>query len=150
VAAPTWIAGVEDARPGIMMYATPEPGLPPYYQGWGPAVEWSDFGAIESIGGEVCVALDCYRDVLTIAESSLGEAGAVQLKSYARGVGTIQVDFRGDDLTQEKLEVVSAGPVSAVAMEQYRALALALEAHAYQISSTVYGTTPPLQAPATP
>ena len=74
VAAPTWIPGIEDARPGIKMYANPDPSLPPYYQGWGPAVDWSDFGRVESVGEEVCVELDCYETLL-IAESSLGEEG---------------------------------------------------------------------------
>ena len=147
IEAPTWIAGIQDARAGIMMYAKPEPGLPPYFQGWGPAVEWSDFGVVDSVGLEACVALGCYTDVLTIAESSLGEAGAVQLKSYARGVGTIRVDFRGDDLTQERLEVVEFGPLSAADMERYRATSVALEAHAYQISPEVYGATTPMQEP---
>jgi hypothetical protein len=146
VDSPTWIAGVDNARPGIMMYAQPEPGLPTYFQGWGPGVEWSDFATVDSVGTEVCVALNCYPDVLTIAESSLGEAGIFQLKSYARGVGTIQVDFRGEDLTQEKLEVVRFEPLSGPAMARYRALSIAMEAHAYDISPTVYGSTPPLQA----
>jgi hypothetical protein len=146
VDAPTWIAGVGDAKPGIEMYANPEPGLPPYFQGWAPAVSWSDYGTVDSVGTKVCATLDCYDNVLTIAESSLGEPGVYQLKSYARGVGNIQVDFRGEDLHQEKLDVVEFGPISKTSMEQYRALAIALEAHANDISPTVYGTTPPLAA----
>lgn len=143
VAAPTWIPGIEGSRPGIKMYAEPHPDLPPYYQGWGPAVEWSDFGRVESLGEEVCVELDCY-EVLVIAESSLGEENIFQIKSYAKGVGNVHVDFRGDDATQEKLEAVEFGPISASELERYRALALAMEAHAYEISPDVYGTTPPL------
>ena len=145
VASPTWIAGVDNARPGIMMYAQPEPGRPPYFQGWGPGVEWSDFGSVESVVAEVCVALGCYSNVLMIAESSLGEAGIVQLKSYARGVGTIHVDFRGEDATQEKLEVVRVEALSDVAMARYRALSIALEANAYNISPAIYGSTAPLR-----
>ena len=144
VAAPTWIPGIEDARPGIQMYADPDPSLPPYYQGWGPAVEWSDFGRVESIGDEACVELDCY-EVLVIAESSLDEENIFQLKSYARGVGNVKVDFRGDDETQEQLEAVEFGPISASESERYRALALAMEAHAYEVSPDVYGLTSPLQ-----
>lgn len=143
VAAPTWIPGVENARPGIKMYATPDPSLPPYYQGWGPAVGWSDYGQVESLGEEACVELDCY-EVLVIAESSLDEENIFQIKSYARGVGNVQVGFRGDDATQEELEAIEFGPISASELERYRALALAMEAHAYEISPDVYGTTPPL------
>ena len=95
------------------------------------------------MGEEVCVELDCY-EVLVIAESSLGEENIFQIKSYAKGVGNVHVDFRGDDATQEKLEAVEFGPISASELERYRALALAMEAHAYEISPDVYGTTPPL------
>lgn len=144
IAAPAWIPFVKDALPGIKMFAEPHPDLSPYYQGWGPEVEWSDFGRIESIGEERCVELDCY-EVLLVAESSLGEEGIFQLKSYAKGVGNVHVDFRGDDATQEQLEAVEFGPISADELARYRDLALAMEAHAYEISPDVYGTTPPLK-----
>ncbi len=143
VAAPAWIPGAAEARAGIKMYADPALDLPPYFQGWGPAVEWSDFGRVEAIGEETCVELDCF-EVLVIAESSLEEEGIFQLKSYARGVGNVQVDFRGDDETQEQLEVVDFGPISPAELEEYRALALAMEARAYEFSPDVYGTTQPL------
>ncbi len=142
--APAWIAGVEEARAGMKMYADPDPSIPPYFQGWGPAVEWSDYARVESVGEEICVELDCYEGALTIAESSLEEVDIFQLKSYAQGVGNIKVDFRGDDETQEQLEVVEFGPVSADELDEYRTLALDMEAHAYEISPDVYGTTPPL------
>jgi hypothetical protein len=148
VASPTWIAGVEDARAGIEMYAKPDPGRPPYFEGWAPAVQWSDYGTVSSVGIKACVALGCYDEVLTIAESSLKEAGITQLKSYARGVGPIQVDFQGADQSRERLEVVESGPLSAVEIGQYRALARALETHAYGISPA-YASTLPMKAAAT-
>ena len=33
---PTWIHGLQDARAGIIMQATPQLGTPSYSQGWGP------------------------------------------------------------------------------------------------------------------
>ena len=42
VEAPTWIAGIADAKPGIKMLSDPQLGTPVLYQGWGPEVEWSD------------------------------------------------------------------------------------------------------------
>ena len=145
IAAPAWIAGLEEAQAGIKMYASPELGLAAYFQGWGPAVEWSDFGLVDAVDQQTCVVLACYDDVLVIAESSLDEEGAFQLKSYARGVGNIQVDFRGDDLNQEQLEVVEFGPISTTQLDQYHAAALVMEAHAYEISPGVYGQTSPLE-----
>lgn len=143
LAAPAWIAGAEDARAGIKMYAEPDPSIAPYFQGWGPAVEWSDYARVENVGEETCIDDECY-DALVIAESSLEEKDIFQLKSYARGVGNIKVDFRGDDETQEQLELIEYGPISPDELDEYRTLALAMEAHAYEISPDVYGTTPPL------
>lgn len=145
VAAPTWIAGIADARPGVKMYAQPETTIPAYFQGWGPEVGWSDYAQIEAIGEQTCVELDCYEDLVIIAESSLEEEGIFQIKSYAPGVGNVEVGFRGDDSTQEELGAISYGPVTADELAQYRTLAMEMEAHAYEVSPDVYGETAPIQ-----
>jgi hypothetical protein len=145
VAAPTWIAGVEDARPGVKMYADPQPGIPTYYPGWAPAVEWSDYGSVTDVGQETCVPVTCYEDVMVIEESSLDETNAFQVKYYAQGVGDVRVGWRGDDATQEELELVEFGQLDAAALAEVRAEALALEQHAYEVSPDVYGTTSPAE-----
>ncbi|MDH3295567.1 MAG: hypothetical protein OER95_14705 [Acidimicrobiia bacterium] len=143
--APTWIAGVEGAYPGIVMYADPQTGGSPYFQGWGPSVEWSDFARVESVDEEICVEMDCFASSITIAESSLEEEDIFQLKMYAPGVGNIKVDFRGDDETQEQLEVVDHGSISDSDLAEFNALAKALEASAYDVSADVYGETTPME-----
>ena len=143
VTAPTWIAGIEDAKPGIKMLADPQPGMPSMYQGWGPAVEWSDYGQVDAVGQKTCVPVDCYEDVLVIAESSLGEEGAFQLKSYARGVGNIQVGWRGTDETQEELGLVEYKQLSPEELADVHDQVLEIEKHAYEISKDVYGLTSP-------
>ncbi|HET7088596.1 MAG TPA: hypothetical protein VFL17_08100, partial [Anaerolineae bacterium] len=145
VKAPTWIAGLEDARAGIKMWAEPQPGMPSYFQGWGPAVEWTDFAQVDQMGQETCVPVDCYEDVLVIAESSLDELGAFQLKYYARGVGEVRVGWRGDDATQEDLELVELVQLDPEALAEVRAEALELEKHAYEISEDVYAHTSPAE-----
>jgi len=145
VAAPTWIAGIEEARAGIKMRAQPQLGPPSYYQGWGPAVDWSDFGYVELMGQETCVPVDCYEDVLVIAESSLGETDAFQLKYYARGVGEVRVGWRGADASQEELELIELVQLSPEALAEVRAEALALEEHAYEVSQDVYAHTSPAE-----
>ncbi len=147
VAAPTWISGLEDARAGIKMMAEPKLGTPSYFQGWAPAVEWSDYGVVDQIGQETCVPVDCYDDVLVIAESSLEETDAFQLKYYARGVGEVRVGWRGADATQEELELVQFVQLSPETLAEVRAMALLLEKHAYQRSEDVYGQTPPAEGP---
>jgi hypothetical protein len=145
VAAPTWIAGIEEARAGIKMMADPKMGTAKYFQGWGPAVEWSDYGDIQKMGQETCVPVDCYKDVMVIAESSLGEVGAAQFKYYVAGVGEVRVNWGGQDATQEALKLVEHEQLGPEALAAVRAEALALEKHAYEVSAKVYGKTAPMK-----
>lgn len=140
-----WIHGIEGARAGIKMVTDPRTGIPSYYQGWGPEVDWSDYGQVDRMGEETCVPVGCYQDVLVIAESSLGELDAYQLKYYARSVGEIRVGWKGKDETQEELELVEFVQLSPEEMAEIRAMALELEKHAYEISKDVYGQTSPAE-----
>lgn len=146
VAAPTWLSGIADAQAGIKMWDNPEMGTSAYFQGWGPEVEWTDYGQIDEVAAETCVALDCYENVLIIAESSLDESGAFQLKYYATGVGNVQVGWKGDDTAYEELELVAWNQLDEAALAAIREEALALEAHAYEVSE-VYSQTSPAQGP---
>ena len=145
VEAPSWITGIEDARPGIKMMAEPKLGAPYVYQGWGPAVEWSDFGHVDQMGQKTCVPVDCYEDVLVNEESSLGETGAFQLKYYARGVGEVRVGWTGADETKEELELIEHVQLSPEELVQVREDVLAVEKHAYEISKDVYSQTLPME-----
>ncbi len=147
VAAPTWIADLEDARAGIKMMAEPQLGMPNIYQGWGPAVEWSDYARVEQMGQETCVPVDCYKDVLVNAESSLGEEGAFQLKYYARGLGEVRVGWKGADESQEELELVEYTQLGPDALAEVRADVLEVEKHAYEVSPNVYAHTSPAEYP---
>jgi hypothetical protein len=145
VKASPWIHGIEDARAGIKMMAVPEVGIPNYFQGWGPAVDWSDYSQIEQMGQETCVLVDCYTGVMVIAESSLGEVNAYQLKYYAPNVGEVQVGWKGEDATQEELELIELTQLSPEELAEVNAMALELEQHAFEVSSDVYGKTSPAQ-----
>ena len=145
VDAPTWIAGIDEARAGIKMMAEPKVGMAKYFQGWGPAVEWSDYGEIQKMGQETCVPVDCYQDAMVIAESSLGEIGAAQFKYYVSGVGEVRVNWGGQDATREALTLVEHTQLSPEALAEVRGEALALEKHAYEISADVYGKTSPME-----
>jgi len=145
VKAPTWIVGYADAKAGIKMWADPKPGIPSYYQGWGPAVDWSDYAQVDQVGQETCSPVDCYTDVLVLAESSLGETDVYQIKYYARGTGEVRVGWRGPSATAEELELTELSQLTPEALAAVRAEALALEAHAYEISKDVYAKTAPSQ-----
>jgi uncharacterized membrane protein YkoI len=144
--APTWISGLDDAKAGIKIKADPKPGDRAHFQGWGPSVEWTDFGKPEKLIDKVCVEAGCYENVLVVAESSLDEEGAFQLKHYAPGVGVVKVGWRGDDATQEELELVQVTQLDAAALAAIRAEALAMEVHAFQVSDDVYAHTEPIEA----
>ena len=141
---PAWIHGFEDAHAGIMMKGSPATGTPSYSEGWGPAVHWTDRGQVDSVGVKTCVPVDCYDDVLVIAESSQTEVNAQQLKYYARGVGNVRVGWRGaGEKTRETLELVKLERLDAAKLTEVRAKALELEKSAYKNSPDLYGKTPP-------
>jgi hypothetical protein len=141
-----WIAGLEDAKSGIKMWAEPKLDELVVYQGWGPAVAWSDYGKVDQVGQETCVPVNCYKDVLVMAESSLGEIGAYQLKYYARGVGEVRVGWKGEDETKEELELVELLRLDPQQMAGVRAEALEVEKHAYEVSD-LYKQTSPVEYP---
>jgi hypothetical protein len=145
VKAPTWIHGLQGARAGVKMFADPTLQTQALFQGWAPAVEWSDYGRIDEVEPEDCVRAGCYKDVIRFAESSLGEEGIYQLKSYAKGIGEIRVGWRGEAEAREELELKAVATLTSSALARYDALARDLEAHAYQISPKVYGQTEPSQ-----
>ena len=148
VEAPAWIAGLEGAQPGIKMMAEPRLGTASYSQGWGPEVEWTDRGQVYKLGQQTCVTFDCFSDVLVVDEFNQEEPNAFQLKYYARGVGNVQVGWRGEDAQQEELELVEMMHLDPGGLGDVRKAALALEARAYEISPDVYGQTPPSEVPA--
>lgn len=127
------------------MMAKPHLGRPNVYQGWGPEVEWSDYGQVVQMGQETCVPLDCYKDVLVNAEASLAEPGAFQLKYYAPGVGEVRVGWKGDDPTKEELQLVEYKQLSPEELAEIHTQALELEEHAYEVSKDAYGETPPME-----
>ncbi len=85
--------------------------------------------------------MGCYEDVLVLAESSLGEGDIYQIKYYARGAGEVRVGWRGPAHVAEELELVEVQQLEPGALAAARAGALSIEAHAYQISTEVYGQT---------
>ena len=145
VESPAWVAGIEEARPGITIKAKPLLNGPSYSQGFGPAVNWTDRAHVVQTGIEVCVPLGCYKDVIVTEETSESEIieGAFQLKYYAPGVGNIKVDWRGADATRETLELVQIVKLDAKGLAEAREKALALEKSAYTVSKDVYGKTKP-------
>ncbi|MGH2380722.1 MAG: hypothetical protein ACRDG7_05825 [Candidatus Limnocylindria bacterium] len=150
VEAPTWIHGVEGAVAGITMPAKPQVAAPSFSQGWAPAVEFTDRGEIAEIVDEFCIAAQCYPALLIVEEFNPEEPNAFRLKYYARGVGNVATRWRGTDASQVELELLSFAQLDRDALAEIRTEALALEAHAYAISTEVYGPTQPMVQETTP
>lgn len=145
VKTPTWIAGLDSARPGITMQAVHRLRTPSYSQGWGPEVNWTDRAKVDKVGVETCVPVDCYEDVLVIDEFNPDEPGAHQLKYYAPGVGGIRIGWRGaKEEEREVMVLVDLVHLSAEQMASVRRKVLEQEARAYELSD-VYGRTTPIE-----
>ena len=148
VEAPAWIPGFKGASAGFAMKAHPQPGMPSYSQGLGPAVGWADRAQVVAAGMTTCVPAGCYDNVLVTEETSQIEPDAFQVKSYAPGVGNIKVTWRGADALKETLELTARTELSPEEMADTRTQALELEKRAYRLSKEVYALTPVSQHPA--
>src|SRR4051812_39184449 len=139
VKAPAWLADVAGATAGIEMMARPRVGMN-YAQGYAPPpVDWNDHAKVRAVGARTCVPVRCFRGVLVIGEYNPGEPGVSQLKSYARGLGNVQVGYVGDDESKEVLRLVAVVHLRGAQLAAARAAALGLERRAYRISKAVYG-----------
>ena len=146
VKSPTWLGGLRQARPGIMMQPAPHTGTRSYAEGWGGSdVDWTDRGRVDQVGVKDCVPTGCYKDVVVIDEFNPDEPGTHQLKSYARDVGGIRTGWRGaNEVEREELELVSRRRLSADQQDDVHGAVLAEEKRAYQRSPEVYGKTAPM------
>ena len=144
----TWIAGLEDAQPGIFMRAAPAPGQKSYIQGRAPKIDFADHAEIAQAGQKNCVPAGCFQNVLVIQESNPDEPGAFQLKYYAPAVGEIRVGYGGPkEEEKEVLELTRKEQLTGAALTAARREALTLEDRAYKAKKALYGRTPPAEQP---
>jgi len=139
----TWIAGLEGAKPGVLMRSNPRVGTSSYLQGFAPEIEFQDRAKVSRTGIETCVPVKCYDHVLLIDEWNPLEPGdAHQLKYYAPGVGNVRVGAVADP-EAEALVLVKVSRLTPPALAEAHAEALKLEKHAYTVSRNLYGQTLP-------
>ncbi|MFL5821835.1 MAG: hypothetical protein ACJ764_00170 [Solirubrobacteraceae bacterium] len=136
----TWIAGLQRARAGVLMPDRPRLGQPAYRQGWAPSVGFADVAKVHATGLRVCVPAGCYRHVLETEEGDPTDRSSHQFKYYAPGVGNVRVGFSGGG-DEERLELVSAGRLSAGDMAEVDRRVLAIDHRGYRVSPHVYGRT---------
>lgn len=146
--AQAWLVGhLDGAKAGIRMLATPVPGAS-YSQGYAPPpFYWTDNSRVSQMGQQTRVAAGNYDDVMIIDEwDAETQPGVFQTKYYAKDVGVVRIGFKGNDLEQEEMELVTVEQLSPAQLAEVRAAALKIEERAY-----VYGrTAPAAQTPSTP
>jgi hypothetical protein len=143
VGTPAWIAGLEGAKPGILMRADPRLGTSDYSQGWGPAVEYADRAKVLKMGQKTCVTTGCYEDVLLTQEWDEADPAAKQLKYYAPDVGNVRIGWSGQDEEKETMVLTRLSRLDADGLAQAREEATKLEQSAYKVLKDLYGKTEP-------
>jgi hypothetical protein len=90
----------------------------------------------------VCVPSGCYKDWVVIKEwAPLDGCDVIQTKTYAKGVGVVQVGAIGDP-EGETLVLVQVNHLSPAALEEANRLALELDTRGYSVNE-IYATTEP-------
>lgn len=84
----SWEAGVDGARPGIVMYAEPQAGGESYRQEYYEG-EAEDMAKVLSVTASVEVAYGSYEQCLQTEEWSPLEPGVREHKFYSRGIGLL-------------------------------------------------------------
>jgi hypothetical protein len=101
----SWQAGVDGAKPGIVMKAHPRVG-DFYCQEVAPGVA-EDQAQILSLDKERCVPKGCFDDVLLTKETSPLIPGVVENKYYAPGIGLIEaVRVQGGSESLKLVQIV--------------------------------------------
>jgi hypothetical protein len=86
----SWEAGVNGARPGVVMLGDPKVGGPRYRQEFRKGIT-EDTGKVVKLNENLCVTYQCFKgNVLVIDESSPVEPGVLERKWFAPGIGMIK------------------------------------------------------------
>lgn len=144
----TWIHGIEWARAGVHVEANPVVGKG-YEEANAPENDFWDCGRVVEIQSrsdrakpKVCVPAGCFQDIMTVREwAPLDGCDVIQVKTYAKGIGIIQVGAI-DDPEGETLVLTQINQLNNAQMDAARASALALDAHGPQVNEIYYRTQP--------
>jgi hypothetical protein len=83
----TWLAGVDGAKPGIVMEASPKVG-DAYRQEYRPGVA-EDYAKVEKLDATITVPAGSYDKVIVTEDTDLLDTSKLEHKSYAPGVGFV-------------------------------------------------------------
>lgn len=139
----TWIHGIEYAVAGVTVQQRSIVGTPGYQEAIAPENDFWDCGLVFARSKErTCVPAGCFRNTLTIREwAPFDGCDVIQIKTYAKGVGIIQVGAL-DDPEGETLVLAQINHLNRTQMREAREAALALDAHGPEVNK-IYSQTEP-------
>lgn len=141
-----WLAGMSQAAAGVQVAAEPRAGKPEILQGSSPAVKFLDCAKDVQADQRVCVPTGCYDGARVVDERSpLAPDSGVQRKTYAPGVGNVQVAAINDP-EGETLVLVERSTLSPGELAKARQEATTLDQHGRQMHD-LYRGSQPLRAP---
>jgi hypothetical protein len=137
-----WLAGVEGAKPGILMQADPRTGTPPYFVAQPPGGEQEvDVAQVVETGQSQCVPFKCYKDVLVIREGKEAEPDN-EFKYFAPGVGQILNTPRQASKHRDVEELINLTQLTPRGLAELSTEALKLDRNAKDTAPDVFGDAP--------
>jgi hypothetical protein len=101
----SWVAGINDGEPGIIMEADPQ--VPDAYRQELLAGEAADTAWIVDRGGSITVPYGTVHNVLTSLEATQVEPGSYDKKIYAPGLGIVREQALTDVETSRLVKVIN-------------------------------------------
>lgn len=101
----SWEAGVDGAKPGIVMQSDPHPGQP-YRQEYRKG-KAEDMGQVLSLDAAVTVPYGSFKQCLKTKDWSALESGSVEHKYYSKEVGNVVLETEAGDQKRVELTEVT-------------------------------------------
>ncbi|MDQ2967273.1 MAG: hypothetical protein M3R37_03020 [Actinomycetota bacterium] len=132
-----WIAGIDGAKPGILMPANPTSSTPPWAIAQ-PPKEDGDAAAFQRMQKRECVPFGCFDKVLVIEE---GKKSALnnEYKYYALGVGQIRNEPLGSSRHQDIETLVNFTMLSPAGLAEASKEAMRIDAEAARLLPKLFG-----------
>lgn len=129
-----WLSGVNGAKAGILMLASPQTGTPAFTEDTVPGIE-SPTAQVSKTGLSQCVAFRCYKNVMLLQEG--GES-----KYFAPGVGQIKTSPPAGGGPQEVENLVNLTTLSSRGLAQISNEVLKLDQHSKVAAPSVFANAP--------
>jgi hypothetical protein len=135
-AADAWLAGIDGAKAGILMQASPRAGTPTFVQAKVPGDD-PDTAQVVKTGQSKCVPFKCYKQVVVVEE------GGSEYKYYAPGVGTIRTEPVSKGGEEETESLINFTRLSSRGLAELSAEAVKLDRHARVEARDTFGRSAP-------